>query len=128
MSNTDIIGVISSELQIIAEISPPLQIDVEIVGSGPKGDKGDIPIKGVDYFTEEDIDEIISRVTSDKEYIHNQITPLSTWNIEHNLNKFPSVSIVDTANNIAIGDIQYTDSNNIILTFSFEFSGKAYLN
>lgn len=61
-------------------------------------------------------------------YTYTQGAPASTWNIAHTLNKFPSVSVVDSANNDVIGDVHYTDQSNLTITFSSPFSGKAYLN
>lgn len=67
-------------------------------------------------------------VVSDSNYTHTQLIPSSQWEINHNLNKKCSVTIVDSADNVVIGDIQYIDMNNIIVTFQAAFSGKAYLN
>lgn len=64
----------------------------------------------------------------DKRYVHNQNTTSATWVINHELNKFPSVTVVDSAGSIVIGEIDYTDMNNVTLTFSAAFSGVAYLN
>ncbi len=64
----------------------------------------------------------------DKSFTFTQITPAATWNITHNLGKFPSVSVVDTANTQVFTDVQYTNNNNLTLTFSAAFAGKAYLN
>ena len=64
----------------------------------------------------------------DKSFTFTQITPSATWNINHNLSKFPSVSVVDTANTQVFTDVQYIDNNNLTLTFSAAFAGKAYLN
>jgi len=65
-------------------------------------------------------------------YIHTQSVTSNTWNINHQLNKFPSVTVVDTtvsADGIkVIGDIEYVDNNNITITFVHEILGKAYLN
>jgi len=55
-------------------------------------------------------------------------TPQLVWEINHNLNRFPSVSVVNTNDILMYGDITYIDSNNIKITFSAGFSGKAYLN
>lgn len=57
-----------------------------------------------------------------------QGVPSATWNIIHNLDKYPSVTVVDSSDQVCIGDVQYIDKNNIIITFSSAFSGKAYLN
>ena len=52
----------------------------------------------------------------------------TTWNITHNLNKFPSITVIDTGNTVVTGEYIYIDSNNVTLTFSAAFAGKAYLN
>jgi|TARA_R110002073_G_scaffold135421_1_gene283601 hypothetical protein len=52
----------------------------------------------------------------------------TTWNITHNLNKFPSITVIDTGNTVVTGEYIYIDSNNVTLTFSAGFAGKAYLN
>ena len=64
----------------------------------------------------------------DKTFVFDQITPSNTWNITHTLNKFPSVSVVDTAGTQVFTDINYINNNNITLTFSTGFAGKAFLN
>lgn len=64
----------------------------------------------------------------DKNYVHNQIASSDTWNIAHNLDKFVSVSIVDSAGTVVTGEVNYVDSNNVTLSFSAPFSGKAYCN
>ncbi len=69
---------------------------------------------------------------SDKTFVFTQGVPAVTWTIQHNLGKFPSVSVVDTLNTangqVYYGDVKYTDSNNLTVTFASAFSGKAYLN
>lgn len=50
------------------------------------------------------------------------------WQIEHNLNKHPSVTIVDSGDNIVYAEVEYTDLNNLIIRFNGATSGKAYLN
>lgn len=64
----------------------------------------------------------------DKNYVHTQGVAASTWNVAHNLGKFPSVTVVDSANNVVVGAVEIIDNNNITLTFSGAFSGKAYIN
>jgi len=61
-------------------------------------------------------------------FIYEQIGPATTWNILHNLGKFPSVSVVNNNNIIINGEVTYIDNNNVQLNFSAGFSGKAYLN
>jgi len=61
-------------------------------------------------------------------FIFTQAVAAAVWNVSHNLGKFPSISVVDTANTVVIGQYEYTDNNNVIITFSAGFAGKAYLN
>lgn len=67
-------------------------------------------------------------LTGDKTYIYNMPTPSSVWTITHNLDKYPSVTIVDSAGSVVMGDITYTSKSTIKVTFSAAFSGTAYLN
>lgn len=64
----------------------------------------------------------------DKHFVYNQIAALATWNVTHNLDKYPSVSIVDSGNNWVVGDVEYINENQLTITFNSAFSGKAYLN
>lgn len=61
-------------------------------------------------------------------YIHDQAVPASEWNITHNLGKYPSVTIVDTANTEIIGEVEYFSNTQLKVSFSSFFSGKAFLN
>ncbi len=65
---------------------------------------------------------------TDKHYAHTQTSASSSWNINHNLDKYPSVVVTDSGGNKVIGDIQYNDVNNVTITFTASFSGRAYLN
>jgi len=65
---------------------------------------------------------------SDKTFEYIQPVPYETWNIAHGLNKFPSVSVVNNNNIIMYGEVTYIDRNNLTISFSAGFSGKAYLN
>lgn len=64
----------------------------------------------------------------DKSFEFTQATAASIWNIKHDMNKYPSVSIVDSGGNVICGDVEYIDLNNCVCHFSAPFSGKAYLN
>jgi len=52
----------------------------------------------------------------------------NNWSLTHNLNSFPSVTVVDSAGNVVIGAVTYVNENEITISFSSSFSGKAYLN
>lgn len=62
------------------------------------------------------------------DYVHNQYISSNIWNISHNLNRFPNVYIEDSSHQQVIGSINYIDSNNIVINFSFSISGKAFLS
>lgn len=70
----------------------------------------------------------LSVVSADLNYVHNQIASSDTWTITHGLNKYPSVSIVDTGGNVVVGEVKYDSLTQVTVTFSSAFSGKAYLN
>ena len=65
-------------------------------------------------------------------FIFTQTVAAKVWGtngiVTHNLGKFPSITVIDTANTVVTGEYTYTDNNNVILTFSAGFAGKAYLN
>ena len=61
-------------------------------------------------------------------FIFTQGVAATTWDITHNLGKFPSVSVINNNNIVINGEVTYIDNNNIQLNFSAGFSGKAYLN
>lgn len=70
----------------------------------------------------------VSTKGGDKHYTYVQTVPSDVWIVNHKLGKYPSVSIVDSANTALIGDIDYIDVNTCKLTFIGAFSGKAYFN
>jgi hypothetical protein len=65
---------------------------------------------------------------TDKNFVFTQATPSASWSINHGLNKFPSVTVVDSAGTQVIGDVYHTDTDNLTITFINQFSGKAFLN
>ena len=71
---------------------------------------------------------------ADKHLVFTQASPAAAWGegspriVNHGLDKYPSVTIVDSAGTRVIGDVQYIDKNNITITFINPFSGKAFLN
>lgn len=65
---------------------------------------------------------------NDKTFVYEWSNPLSTITISHNLNKFPSVTIVDTTGSEIVGDITYVNINTVTITFSAAARGIAYFN
>lgn len=72
--------------------------------------------------------EAIDEVASDKNFVHTQGLASDVWEITHDLNKYPSVTIIDSGGTEVIGNINYIDTSTVSITFSSEFSGKAILN
>ena len=62
------------------------------------------------------------------QYVHTQSVASDTWEITHDLDKYPSVTVVDSGGNVVVGDVRYIDTSNIVVTFRGAFSGVAYLN
>lgn len=65
---------------------------------------------------------------ADAHYAHTQSTPESVWEVTHNLNKKPTVTVVDSADTVVVGEVEYLNNNSVRLTFAGAFSGKAYFN
>ena len=63
-----------------------------------------------------------------KTYIFEQGIASDTWTINHNLNKFPSITVEDTAGTIFTAQVDYIDSNTCIVYINGSTKGKAYLN
>jgi len=61
-------------------------------------------------------------------YTHTQASASSIWTITHNLNCFPSVTVVDSAGSVVTGDVEYISATVVRVTFVAAFAGKAYLN
>jgi hypothetical protein len=61
-------------------------------------------------------------------YHHQQASPSAEWTITHNLGKFPSVMVVDSAGTVVDGAVEYLDGNSLKVYFASAFGGDAYLN
>lgn len=88
---------------------------VEISQGGPQGAPGE---SGV---LEQEIPALVS-------YAHTQGAASSVWVIAHNLSFRPNVTVITSGGSTVEGDIAYSDSNTVTLTFTSSFSGVAYLS
>jgi hypothetical protein len=98
---------------IVIEADPEIVVEI-LPAQGPQGAQGEVGPAG----------PAGNSIT----YTHTQSVPSTTWTINHNLNKKPSVTIVDSAETVVRGSVVYTDTNTLVLSFSAGFAGKAYLN
>ena len=72
-------------------------------------------------------------IIGDITYTHNQSSTSDTWVVNHNLHRFPSVTVVDSADTIVQGTVVYNSNKQLTITFfsggsALAFQGKAYLN
>lgn len=112
----------------IDKILPQVKAEIEkAVGSVSYGDLSDLPaINGVTLQGNQTSEDL--QIAPDKHYTHRQSSASAVWLISHGLNKFPAVTVVDSAGSIVIGNIQYLTADTLQVTFSSEFSGTAYCN
>ena len=61
-------------------------------------------------------------------FVHVQTISSSVWTIVHNLDKYPSVSVLLSDSREVQGNNTYPDKNTVIITFSKPLAGKAILN
>lgn len=86
---------------------------------GPKTSEGwpDTP-----FFT------ALTTATQDNErHVHTQSSPSTTWVITHELKGRPSVTVVDSAGTMVIGEVTYNSDTQVTVNFTAAFSGFAYL-
>ena len=87
----------------------------------------DVELQDEETFDVELANDVIIE-TTDKNYFYTQSTASDVWKITHNLNKYPSVTIIDSSGNEVIGDVEYNSINQVTLTFAGAFKGTATLN
>jgi len=74
-------------------------------------------------------DDLRKNIINDSSFIYTQVIASDFWDITHNIGKFPSVQVVDTANTSILGfEINYINKDRLTLSFILPFAGKAYLN
>ena len=74
------------------------------------------------------VSSITDVTISDRFFQFEQAIASNRWTIEHNLDKYPSVTVVDSAGTIIVGEVSYLSRNALRVTFQSAFAGKAYLN
>ena len=82
-------------------------------------------IKALHYYG---IQIDVDAIEGDKNYIFTQAAASATWAVQHNLNKFPSCTMVLSTGQQGYGDVTFIDQNNLTITFASAESGKAYIN
>jgi hypothetical protein len=107
------------------------------LGTGTQGTQGTIGVQGTSGIAGAALDNTddLTEGTTNKyftvgrvSYEHMQGAANSSWSITHNLGFKPNVTVIDSAGNIVEGEIAYTNSNSLTVSFQSAFSGNAYLS
>lgn len=91
-------------------------------------DAESIPFTPTDEISSTTIQGAIEEVRAKSKYVHTQASAATTWTVSHNLQFYPNVTVVDSGENYVVGDVQYVNSNSLLVTFTHSFAGKAYLS
>jgi hypothetical protein len=83
-------------------------------------------IRGIDFYLVIDLDPNLTHVWP-ATVRWDQAAPALVWVIEHGLNTFPSVSVLDSASEELFGEVDYVDDDNLTITFGVPTSGVAFL-
>lgn len=120
-------------LSVVTDATPGINaVDLKLQGSDGTSDS--IKVKGVGDFitiTNPSASQInIQALTSDANFVYSdkQNVASKTWVIVHNLNKYPSVTVVDTAQETIYGHVDYNTTGQITITFANPVQGLAFLN
>jgi hypothetical protein len=98
------------EVSVALEI-PDTEIELELAGiRGPEGPQGPPGDAGTDSHFSLDF------------------TNKSVVEVNHNLNKRPAVSVIDSAGDEVYGYVTYNDSNNLTVRFNNSFTGTILCN
>lgn len=62
---------------------------------------------------------------SDSAYQHTQGVADTTWTVNHNLGRYPAVTVLDSANTEIECDVEHTSTNQVVLTLAYATSGIA---
>ena len=98
-----------------AQTTPVVNRDYELLTSKPS-------INGVTLIGDRTSEEL------HEHYAYEQTVAAATWSITHNMGKYPSVTIVDSAGSAVVGDVLYIDENTLTVSFTGACLGYAYLN
>lgn len=65
---------------------------------------------------------------ADRNFVFTQNVASAKWEVQHDLDCWPAVTVVDSAGTEVVGDVQYIDKNKVVISFTAPFSGKAFFN
>jgi len=103
-------------------------------GTGTQGTQGTAGLQGISGAAVDNTDDVPEGLTnkyftvSRVSYEHMQGSASNSWTITHNLGFKPNVTVIDSAGNIVEGEIAYTNTNSLTVSFQSAFSGTAYIS
>ena len=103
-------------------------------GLGTQGTQGTSGADGIDGSSLDNTDDLTEGLTNKYftvervSFEHNQGSASNSWTITHNLGFKPNVTVIDSAGNIVEGEIAYTNTNSLTVSFQSAFSGTAYIS
>lgn len=99
-------------------------LSLTLVGSLSNGNLNNLQSYSISVFT-----------AGDKNLLHTQSSASNSWTVNHNMGKYPSVSIVEcdpsaneTDGDLVIGEVTYNSVNQLTIKFAAAISGVAYIN
>ena len=130
----DISGTVTATRKVICPAIPKLFVvrntcSLPVIFTTPSGSGSELPPQGSAILRCDGVNVFPAmNMASSQSYAHTQSVASASWSITHNLNKYPSVTITDSANDEVEGEVRYNGLNSLTVSFSAPFSGKAYLN
>jgi hypothetical protein len=112
----------------------PYTGSIDIVSEFGKYEPNMLNIITLKYLGDNDIKITYNRnitqedVTGDKHYVHIQGPPQNIWTVTHNLNKKPSLTVIDSSGNMVVGKLTYVNLNILTIQFAAPISGEAICN
>jgi hypothetical protein len=123
--SADIHTTIQPPAAIVSNIQPASQMVLALqVGQGPAGPAGAPGVDGAPGPA----GPPGPAGTADLHYSHLQASAAATWVVTHNLGKYPSVQVFDSAGDEVEGLVTQVSPNQLTINFSAAFSGVAYCN
>lgn len=123
-----------TEKEIVSTVTEPADQTIEIHDPGVAGPPNTLTVGSVTTgdpavsITGIAPNQVINFVLPvNTRHVHTQATPSTTWTINHALGGYPSVSIVDSARTVVVGEVTYQSTTQVVVNFSTAFSGYAYL-
>lgn len=72
--------------------------------------------------------DLANEAEGKRHHLHIQGAASATWVINHNLNRYPNVTVISSTGDEVIGDLTYDSLNQVTIRFIGAFSGKATLS